>query len=287
VTQELLAAVVRALSLGAPLLLAALGAIVNERAGVVNLGIEGMMALGALAAFAVAVEGNSAALAIAAALAVGTAAALVHAVVTLTVVANSYVSGLALAMLGAGVAGLLGRRYEGIPLLDPVTEEPFLVAAGLLAVGLWGFFQFTRPGLVLRSVGESPAAADALGVRVMAVRYGAVAFGGALSGLAGAFLSLAYRPAWTDGMTGGMGWIAVALVIFVGWHPLRAVLGSTFFGLLYYLQFRLQDQGRIPVEVFGAMPYLLVIAALAVSGLRKARGSAPAALGVPYRRGER
>lgn len=286
-TEELLAAVLRALSLGAPLLLAALGAIVNERAGVVNLGIEGMMALGALAAFAVAVDGGSPALAILAALSVGTLAALVHAVVTLTVVANSYVSGLALAMLGVGLAGLLGRRYEGIPLMEPVAEEPFLVAAGVLAVGLWGFLQLTRPGLVLRSVGESPAAADALGVKVTAVRYGAVAFGGALAGLAGAFLSLSYRPAWTDGMTGGMGWIAVALVIFVGWHPLRAVLGSTFFGLLYYLQFRLQDQGRIPVEVFGAMPYLLVIAALAASGLRTASRSAPAALGVPYRRGER
>jgi simple sugar transport system permease protein len=287
VTQEILAAALRALSLGAPLLFAALGAIVNERAGVVNLGIEGMMALGALAAFAVAVDGGSPALAIAAALAAGTAAALLHAVVTLTVVANSYVSGLALAMLGSGVAGILGRRYEGIPLMEPLAEEPFLGAAGILAIGLWGFLHFTRPGLVLRSVGESPAAADALGVKVTAVRYGAVAFGGALAGLAGAFLSLSYRPAWTDGMSGGMGWIAVALVIFVGWHPLRAVLGSTFFGLLYYLQFRLQDQGRIPVEVFGAMPYLLVIVALALSGLRKARRSAPAALGVPYRRGER
>ena len=286
-TEELLAAVVRALSLGAPLLIAALGAIVNERAGVVNLGIEGMMSLGALAAFAVAVDGGAPALAVAAALGMGMAAALVHAVVTLTVVANSYVSGLALAMLGVGVAGLLGRRYEGFPLMEPVAEEPFLVAAGALAVGLWVFLQYTRPGLVLRSVGESPAAADTLGVRVAAVRYAAVAFGGALAGLAGAFLSLAYRPAWTDGMTGGMGWIAVALVIFVGWHPLRAALGSTFFGLLYYLQFRLQDQGSIPVEVFGAMPYLLVIVALALSGLRKSRGSAPAALGVPYRRGER
>ncbi|HVE87638.1 MAG TPA: ABC transporter permease, partial [Myxococcales bacterium] len=286
-TQELLAAALRALSLGAPLLLAALGAIVNERAGVVNLGIEGMMALGALAGFAVAVEGGSPALAVAAALAAGMAAALLHAVVSLTVVANSYVSGLALAMLGSGIAGLLGRRYEGIPLMEPVAEEPFLGAAAALAAGVWGFLHFTRPGLVLRSVGESPAAADALGVRVTAVRYAAVAFGGAMAGLAGAFLSLSYRPAWTDGMTGGMGWIAVALVIFVGWHPLRAAMGATFFGLLYYLQFRLQDQGNVPVEVFGAMPYLLVVVALAVSGRRKARRSAPAALGVPYRRGER
>jgi simple sugar transport system permease protein len=124
-------------------------------------------------------------------------------------------------------------------------------------------------------------------VNVVVVRYLAVAFGGAMAGLAGAFLSLAYRPAWTDGMTAGLGWIAVALVIFVGWSPLRAVLGSVFFGMLYYLQFRLQDQSHVPTEVFAAMPYLLVIGVLALAGLRRMQGAAPAALGRPYHRGER
>jgi simple sugar transport system permease protein len=286
-SEELLQALARALSFGTPLLLAALGAIINERAGVVNLGVEGMMALGALAAFGVAYDSGALWTAVGLAMGVGALAALLHGFVTLTLRANSYVSGLALSMLGLGVAGLLGRRYEGFPLLDPAPETPFTVAAVALAGVLWGFLHYTRPGLVLRSVGENPAAADALGEGVLAVRYGAVAFGGAMAGLAGAFLSLSYRPAWTDGMTVGLGWIAVALVIFVGWSPLRAVFGSIFFGLLYYLQFRLQDQGQVPTEVFAAMPYLLVIVVLSLAGLRGSQGAAPAGLGRSYHRGER
>lgn len=285
--QELLQALARALSFGTPLLLASLGELLAERAGVVNLGVEGMMALGALAAFGVASETQSLGLAVALALVAGVLAALLHGLVTLTLRANTYVSGLALAMLGLGVSGLLGNRYEGAILIEPAPELPFTVGAFVLAVALWGFLQGTRPGLVLRSVGENPAAADVLGVSVGAVRYGALAFGGAMAGLAGAFLSLAYRPAWTDGMTAGLGWIAVALVIFVGWSPLRAVLGSVFFGLLYYLQFRLQDQGTVPTELFAALPYLLVVGALALAGLRGTQGQAPAALGRSYHRGER
>ncbi|WNG28781.1 ABC transporter permease [Cystobacter fuscus] len=284
---EMLQALLRALSFGTPLLLACLGALVNERAGVVNLGVEGMMALGALTAFGVATETESLGLAVALSLVAGALAALLHGFVTLTLRANAYVSGLALTMLGLGVSGLLGNRYEGAILMEPAPELPFTVAAGVLAVGLWAFLYATRPGLVLRSVGENPAAADVLGVSVGAVRYLAVAVGGALAGLAGAFLSLAYRPAWTDGMTAGLGWIAVALVIFVGWSPPRAVLGSVFFGLLYYLQFRLQDQSRVPTELFAAMPYLLVVGVLALAGLRRTQGSAPASLGKPYHRGER
>ena len=286
-TDELVQALLRALSFSTPLLLASLGAIINERAGVVNLGVEGMMALGALAAFGVAYETGHLAAAVALAMAAGAAASLLHGLVTLSLRANAYVSGLALAMLGLGVAGLLGRRYEGFPLLDQAPEMPFTVAALALAGVLWAFLHATRPGLVLRSVGENPAAADALGVRVAVVRYLAVAFGGAMAGLAGAFLSLAYRPAWTDGMTVGLGWIAIALVIFAGWSPLRAVPGAIFFGLLYYLQFRLQGVVAVPTELFAAMPYLLVVAVLAVAGLRRSQGAAPAALGRPYHRGER
>ncbi|SEN34870.1 nucleoside ABC transporter membrane protein [Stigmatella aurantiaca] len=286
-TEEVLQALLRALSFGTPLLLATLGGIVNERAGVVNLGVEGMMAVGALAAFGLASDAGSWGLAVALAALVGMLAALLHGFVTLTLRANTYVSGLALSMLGLGVSGLLGKPYEGGFLLDAAPELPFTLAAGGLAVGLWGFLFFTRPGLVLRSVGENPAAADALGISVGAVRYGAVAFGGALAGVAGAFLSLAYQPSWSDGMTGGMGWIAVALVIFTGWHPLRAVLGAVFFGLLYYLQFRLQSQDGVPTELFAAMPYVLVVAVLALAGMRRSRGAAPAALGTSYQRGAR
>ena len=284
---EILNALTRAASFGTPLLLASLGAIVCERGGVVNLGIEGMMALGALAGFAVAYSGQGLWLAVIAAALAGGAAALLHALVTMTFRANQFVSGLALTMLGLGVAGLLGKPYEGFPLTDTALEWPFTLGAGVLAVVLYGVFFYTRAGLLLRSVGENPAAADVLGMNVALVRVLATAFGGALAGIAGAFLSLAYRPSWTDGMTVGLGWVAVALVIFVGWHPLKAVLGSLFFGVLYYLQFRLQGSVAVPTEVLAALPYILVIVVLAIIGARGQQGNAPESLGKPYRRGER
>jgi simple sugar transport system permease protein len=272
------------------LLIACLGAILNERAGVVNLGVEGMMALGALAGFAVAYgsagDGNLG-LAVLAAMLAGALAAMLHGFVTITLQANQFVSGLALSMVGLGTAGLLGKRFEGLPLFNQPPEWPFTLGAIMLAVLLSFVFYATRLGLSLRSVGENPAAADLLGLNVPALRYAAVAAGGALAGLAGAYLSLVYRPSWTDGMTAGLGWIAVSLVIFVGWSPLRAVFGAVFFGLLYYLQFRLQGQAAIPTEVFASLPYLLVILVLALSGLRGQQGNAPEALGKPYRRGER
>ncbi len=287
---EILDALLRALAFGTPLLLASLGAIVNERAGVVNLGVEGMMAVGALTGFAVAYGGGMGGnlwLAVAAAMLVGALAALLHAFVTITLRANQFVSGLALTLLGLGLAGLLGKGFEGFPLFNQPPQWPFTAGAIALALLLAFVFQYTRVGLTLRSVGENPAAADVLGLNVGLVRYAAVAVGGALAGLAGAYLSLVYRPSWTDGMTGGLGWIAVALVIFVGWSPLRAIFGAVFFGLLYYLQFRLQGQSPIPTEVFSAMPYFLVIVVLAIAGLRGQQGSAPEALGRPYTRGER
>ncbi len=284
---EILNALTRAASFGTPLLLASLGAIVCERSGVVNLGIEGMMALGALAGFAVAYSGSSLWFAVLAAALAGVAAALLHALVTMTFRANQFIAGLALTMLGLGVAGLLGKPYEGFPLSDTALEWPFTLGAGLLAIALYGVFFYTRAGLLLRSVGENPAAADVLGMNVALVRVLATAFGGALAGIAGAFLSLAYRPSWTDGMTVGLGWVAVALVIFTGWHPLKAVLGSLFFGVLYYLQFRLQGSVAVPTEVLAALPYILVIVVLAVIGARGQQGNAPESLGRPYRRGER
>ncbi len=292
-----LEALVRALAVGTPLLLACLGAVVNERAGIVNLGVEGMMAVGALAAFAVASASPDANLwlAVGAAMLAGAALSVLHAFATVTLRANQFVSGLALALIGTGAAGLLGKRFEGMPLFNKVpdwtlgglTISPFTVAALLLAGALAFFLNSTRPGLTLRSVGENPAAADVLGVNVGAVRVLAVLAGGALSGLAGAFLALSYRASWADNMTAGLGWIAVALVIFVGWRPLRAVWGSLFFGVLYYLQFRLQGNSPVPPEVFSAMPFVLVLVVLAIAGRRGQQGDAPAALGLPYLRGER
>lgn len=278
-------ALLRAASFGTPLLLATLGEVCAERAGVVNLGVEGMMALGALAAFVVAQGSGSPALGLAAALAAAGAAALVHAVVAVSLRANQFVAGLALTLLGLGLSGLLGQGWEGIPAARPLPEEPFGLAALALAVGLWFVMFRTRPGLWLRACGENPAAADAMGVPVAAVRYAAVVLGGLLAGAAGAYLSLAYRPSWTDGMTAGLGWIAVALTIFALWHPLWAVAGSLLFGTMYHLAYRLQD--RLAPELLLALPYLLVIVVLALAAAGRFQVNAPQALGLPYARGQR
>ncbi len=276
---------VRALAFGTPILLAGLGEIYAERSGVVNLGVEGMMAVGALAAFAAAQSSGSPYLGLAAAVLVGALIALPFAVASITLRANQYVAGLALTMLGLGLSGLLGKPYEGAPLAHPLPESGFVVAALVLAVVLWFFLRHTFTGLVLRSAGENPETVDAMGINVYAVRYGAVVFGGAMAGLAGAFLSLAYRPSWADGITSGLGWIAVALAIFAAWHPLKAVGAALLFGALYHLSYRLQ--AVVSPEFLKAMPYLFVVLVLSLSALRRGPSGAPEALGTPYVRGER
>lgn len=283
--EEILSAFARAMAFGTPILLAALGEVVVERAGVVNLGVEGMMAVGALAAFAAAQTSGNPFLGVVAGVLAGGIAASAHAFVSVNLRANQFVSGLALTMLGLGLSGLLGNKYVGAPLEHPLAETGFTWAAVVLSIVIWLVLYFTRTGLVVRSVGENPAAADALGLEVYLVRYGATIFGGMMAGLAGAFLSLAYRPSWSDGMTSGLGWIAVALTIFVAWEPIRAVFGAFFFGLLYHLAFRLQ--GRLPSEMLLALPYLLVIVVLTLAALRRRQGNAPEGLGLPYERGTR
>jgi ABC-type uncharacterized transport system permease subunit len=283
-----LATFLRALAFGTPLLWAALGEIVAERSGVVNLGVEGMMLLGAFFAFATAQITGSPFLGLGAAGLAGTLAALVHALVCVRLRANQYVSGLALGMVGAGIAGLLGRGWEGTPLGRALPELSGITLSGLVLSGLvWGFLYHTRWGIALRSVGESPAAADAQGVSVPLVRSLAVGFGGFTAGIAGGFLSVAYRPSWTEGMTAGMGWIAIAITVFSGWDPLRAVAGSLLFGTLFHLSFRLQ--GVVAPELLKMAPYLGTILALTLTTAH--RGSriqeVPEALGVPYVRGER
>ncbi len=282
----ILTAVVRALAVSTPLLWASLGEIYAERSGVINLGVEGMMILGALFGFMVAHLTGYPVAGLLAAAAAGGLAALLHAFVSVTLRANQYVSGLALAMLGLGLAGVLGRGWEGIPLLNTLPEISGLTYLGLLlAVALWFLLYHTRLGMVIRSTGESPAAAAALGVNVHLVRYLCVVFGGALAGVAGGFLSVAYRPSWTEGMTAGLGWIAIAITIFAGWDPLKAVGGSLLFGALFHLSFRLQ--AWVPPEALRMMPFAFTILVLAAtSGRRRGRG-APEALGVPYAAGER
>ncbi|WP_448566066.1 ABC transporter permease [Thermus sp.] len=273
-------ALLRAVLFGTPILLASLGALISERSGVVNLGVEGIMALSALAAFGVAL-GAGPYLGLLAGVGTGVLGGVFLGLFAVTLRANQFVAGLAVAALGLGASGLLGKRYEGLPLDHPLPEGGLALLAFALALLLHHLLYRTRFGLYLRSVGENPKAADLFGVSVDGVRYGALALGGGLVGLSGAYLSLAYRPSWTDGMTAGLGWVAIALVILAAWEPLRAVFGAYLFGLLFFLQFRLQGSVPIPSEAFAAMPYLLVILVLALSG----RARAPKALGVPFERG--
>jgi general nucleoside transport system permease protein len=302
-----IATVARALAFATPLLWAALGEVIAERSGVVNLGVEGMMALGAVTGFAVAYTTGDVWWGLAAAALAGLAGAALHAVVAITLRADAYVSGLSLTMLGLGLSALIGRAWVGRPLPEPmrVLDVPWLrdlpllgpalfqgqhlltYAALIAALVAWVMLYRTRAGLVLRSVGENPAAVDAAGLPVRRVRYAAVLVGGLLAGVGGGYLSLAYRPSWGEGMVNGLGWIALALAIFAMWDPLRVVVAGLLFGACFTLAFRLQTV--FPPELLTMLPYVFTVLALVFTALRRGRRAfgAPEALGRPYLRGER
>jgi general nucleoside transport system permease protein len=293
-----------AVAAATPLVFAALGETVAERAGVINLGLEGMMLVGAVTGFLAMNETGSLVAGVAAALAAGALVASVHAFFCVTLSANQIISGLGLTIGGAGLAAILGSSVVGVParasfgdlhvpvlgsipwLGEIVFRHHLLVYVAIVLVPIvWWTLRRTRIGLHLRAVGENPAAADAMGVSVARYRYGAVLFGGALAGLAGASLSLAESPGWSEGMTAGRGWIAVALVIFATWDPLRVLLGAYLFGVFDVLAFRVQIIGvDISSTLLGMIPYvatILVLIAVTLLGASKRLG-APAALGVPY-----
>jgi ABC-type uncharacterized transport system permease subunit len=299
-----------ALVSGTPLLFATIGEILSERAGVMNLGIEGMMLVGAMGGFAVWSKTDNLLLGMAAGMLFGGLLALVHAYITITLRADQVVSGLAVTFLGTGISSILGAPYVGQRVPEPLTlyvpvlgrvaaEQVVLVAIGLLFAPLvWYYLNRTRPGLNLRSVGEYPSAADSLGLNVYRTRYLYVTLGGIFSGLGGASMSLVTDAGWVDGKTSGLGWIAVGLVIFAAWDPMRGLLGSYFFGLLRRLPLDLQNPA-LPListannptlgRLMDMLPYLATILILIV-GSREAirkRIGAPAALGIPYVRGER
>ena len=301
---------------GTSLVYATLGEIVTERAGILNLGVEGMMIMGAVTGFAAAFHTDSVLIGVVVAMLVGALMSAIHAFVTITLLADQVVSGLAMTLFGAGLASFLGQRlgpggsrlvgqigprFERIalPLLsevdivgDAVFNRDLLSYLMYILVPLmWVFINKLRPGLVLRSVGENPQASDAMGVNVFRVRYFYTIVGGMLVGLGGAHLSLSYTPGWTENITGGRGWIAVALVIFATWDPIRSVAGALLFGGVNAIQFRLQAAGTtVPASLLNMLPYILTIVVLVVvtwfESLRKRIG-APAALGVPYVREER
>lgn len=303
----LVSTIARSLAFSTPLLWAALGEIYAERSGVVNLGVEGMMILGAVAGFMAAQTTGSPLIGLVAAVVVGSLAGLVHAFFAVTLRANQYVSGLALTIFGLGLSGLVGRAFVGVPLANPMrtvtvpglsslpiigpaffTDQHLLTYAGLVVAVLLSVLLFaTKVGVVVRSAGESPAATDALGLNVFVTRYLCVVFGGAMAGIAGAYLSLAYRPTWTEGMTAGMGWIALAITIFAAWRPARAILAAFIFGACFHLAFRLQNV--LPAEFLQMLPYLVTILSLTLIALGRGgrRAGAPAALGTAYTRGER
>jgi len=279
-----------------PILLAGIGELVVERAGVLNLGVEGMMITGAICGFAIAVNTGSPALGFLAAAGGGALLSLLFAGLTQYALANQVASGLALTLFGLGLSSLLGQGYVGIkpPASDrldiPVLSDlpvvgrilfghDLMVYFGIALVALvWAFLKFTRAGLILRAVGESHDAAHALGYKVKRIRVMAIMFGGACAGLGGAYISLIRVPQWTEGMTAGAGWIALALVVFASWKPWRVLIGAYLFGGVTVLQLNLQAAGlAIPVEYLSMSPYLITILVLVIMSADKSR--APASLG--------
>ena len=283
-----------------PILLAAIGELVVEKSGILNLGVEGMMIIGAICGFAAAVVTGSPMIGFLCAAMGGASVSLIFAVLTQYFLSNQVASGLALTLFGLGLSAMIGQSYVGIkppttyklalplisdiPILGPILfSHDFTVYAALvLVLGVWWFLKYTRGGLILRAVGESHDAAHALGYKVVRVRIMAIMFGGACAGLGGAALSLVRVPQWTEGMTAGSGWIALAIVVFASWKPERVLLGAYLFGGVAILQLNLQAAGvSIPVEYLSMSPYLITIVVLVAMSANRAKSAlnAPAALG--------
>jgi len=294
-------AILTIITAATPLLIAALGELVSERSGVLNLGVEGMMAMGAACAFAAAILTGSSGLGVIAGVLAGMSLAALFALMTLGFAANQVACGLALTILGLGLSGLLGADFvgarrdamptvsipglTGLPFVGPILfgQNIFVYASFALVAAVWWFLFRTRAGLALRAVGDNHVSAHTLGEKVLRVRLGAVLFGGACAGLAGAYLSLVYTPFWVEGMTAGRGWIALAIVVFSSWLPGRLVIGAYLFGSVSILQLYAQGAGvGLPSQLMTSLPYLATILVLVVIAGTRTRARAPACLGVPF-----
>ncbi|MFZ5633407.1 MAG: ABC transporter permease [Bacillota bacterium] len=308
-TSVLVLILATAVTAGTPILYAALGELLAERAGVINLGVEGMMLIGAVCGFIAALSFQSPWAGVVAAMLAGGLVAAIHAFLTVTMRSDQVVSGLALTIFGAGLSGFLGKGYVGTPLPAPFAARPLAVLGDIPVIGpiffnhdplvyitylmvpaIWMFIYKTKPGLHLRAVGENPSAADSLGVNVFLSRYVYVIAGGMLAGVGGAYLSLAYAPSWLENMTAGRGWIAVALVIFAIWNPVRALVGAYIFGGIDALGFRLQVLGvMVPSFFLKMLPYIFTVLVLiiVIGRNRAARAGTPKALGLSFDREER
>jgi len=300
-----------ALVAGTPLLLAILGEIITEKSGSLNLGVEGMMIMGALGAFITAYTTKNPVLTLVAGMVFGALGALIFAFLTVTLRANQTVTGLALTIFGTGIANFFGKKYVGqiipenvklffapkkIPLLGDIpyvgkilfTQSVFVYLAVLIVILTGVYVYKTKFGLTLSAIGENPAAADSAGIHVNIYKYSHIMYGGALCGLAGAFLSVVYVPTWQESITSGKGWIAVALVIFCKWNPYRVFLGAYIFGGLDILGFRIQHLDiKISQYFIDMLPYLITIVILVISSVKKDKTFGPKALGVNYFREER
>ncbi|MFM9844244.1 MAG: ABC transporter permease [Dongiaceae bacterium] len=300
---ELQAIILTIITASTPFLLAAIGELVVERSGVLNLGVEGMMVMGAVCGFGAAFVTGSPYVGILAAIAAGAALSALFGFLTLTLVANQVATGLALTLLGLGLSGIIGESFVGLPgvklgaIYVPVlTDIPFIgrILFGqdilvylsiLLTAGVAYVLFRTKTGLIIRAVGNSHQSAHALGYNVISVRYACVLFGGGCSGLAGGFLSLAYTPQWIENMTGGRGWIALALVVFASWLPWRAAIGAYLFGTVWILNLYIQPLGLpIPSQLLTSLPYIVTILALVIISANRmlTRLNTPACLGQPF-----
>ena len=306
-TPESIALLIAAtLNAGTVVALASLGLLLNERSGVVNLGAEGMMLVAAIAGYATCVHTGSDTLGFAAGAMAGAAMAAVFGLLVIWLNTNQYATGLALSLFGAGLSAFVGIRYtqlrlperphfdipvlSDIPFIGPALfrHHPLVYLAAILAVWLTWFLMHSRGGLVLRAVGESPESAHALGLGVQRIRMLAVMLGGALCGMAGAYISLVYTPMWVEGMVAGKGWIALALTTFATWRPLRVLMGAYLFGGVTMLQFQLQGQGvQIPSQFLTMLPYLATIVVLVLISRNPMwiRINMPASLGKPFHPG--
>ncbi|PKO42802.1 MAG: ABC transporter permease [Betaproteobacteria bacterium HGW-Betaproteobacteria-3] len=291
------------LNAGTVLALASLGLLINEKSGIVNLGAEGMMLCAAIAGFATVVQTGSDWLGFAAGMGAGAILAGIFGVLVIWLNTNQYATGLALSLFGAGFSAFAGIQYVqekmpdrtnyvipvlgDIPLLGPALfrHHPMVYFTVALALGMIWFLYRTRTGLVLRSVGESPESAHALGYPVRRIRLAAVVAGGALCGLAGAYISVIYTPLWVEGMVAGKGWIALALTTFATWRPARVLLGAYLFGGVTMLQFHLQGIGvEVPSQFLSMLPYVATIVVLALISRNPQwiRINMPAAIGKPF-----
>jgi len=299
----LIAAILTIITASTPLVYAAIGEMIAEKSGVLNLGVEGMILVGAVCAFATVHFTGSATLAILAGLLAGAALSLIFALLVLGFQATQVATGLALTIFGIGVSALLGQdlvgiAYEGlpdvsipllssIPVIGPLLFNHDVLVYGsfvLVFVVVW-FLKSTRAGLILRAVGDSHDAAHALGYHVIRIRYMAIMFGGAMAGLSGAYLSLSYSPLWIENMSAGRGWIALALVVFATWRPWRVFIGAYLFGGITILQLHAQALGvGVPSQVMSMLPYLATIVVLVLISRdhNKIKMNAPACIGKPF-----